>query len=296
MDIINDSAKRHEFVLLFDVKNGNPNGDPDAGNLPRIDPESGHGIVTDVSIKRKIRDYLALAEGAPIFIQSSASLNSLKTAAAETLEEKLTKEEREGKKPIPRLRSKLCDAYYDIRMFGAVLSTGDKGDRLNAGQVRGPVQITFGQSIDPVRPLAAAITRQARTTEERMQTGTTEIGRKTYVPYGLYRAHGFFNPFLAEQTGVSSEDLSSFWRALKNLYEYDRSASRGEMSVVGLYVFTHENKLGNAPAKSLFNLVKVNRKNDPPRSSDDYDINPPKPGPLTDNGFDGVTFSDLTEG
>lgn len=291
MDIVHDNSKRHEFVLLFDVKNCNPNGDPDSGNLPRTDPESGHGIVTDVAIKRKIRDYLALAEGASIFIQSSSSLNSLKTAAAEDLPEKLTKEEREGKKPIPRLRSKLCDDYFDIRMFGAVLSTGEKGDRLNAGQVRGPVQITFAQSLDPVRPSAAAITRQARTTEERMQTGTTEMGRKTYVPYGLYRAHGFFNPFLAEQTGVSSQDLTSLWTALENLFEYDRSASRGEMSVVNVGVFSHENKLGNARAKSLFGLCTATSNTSTPRSTSDYSITWPTPGPLDDYGFPGVTFT-----
>ncbi|HEY8436816.1 MAG TPA: type I-C CRISPR-associated protein Cas7/Csd2, partial [Haloplasmataceae bacterium] len=207
-----DPNKRHEFVLLFDAKNSNPNGDPDAGNMPRVDPETMHGLVTDVAIKRKIRNYIQITrENQPrmdIFIQSMTALNTLKEKAAEKVNPPLTKEERKGKKPILRLQKVLCEEYYDIRMFGAVLSTSDdKDDRLNAGQVRGPVQLTFARSIDPVLPLDIAITRQARTTEKRMETGTTEMGRKPLIPYGLYRAHGYFNPYLAEQTGVTVEDL-----------------------------------------------------------------------------------------
>lgn len=273
-DAITDPARRQEFVLLFDVKNGNPNGDPDAANLPRVDPETGHGLVTDVALKRKVRNYLALTRNTPIFIQSEYALNALKEEAAERLDPPLTKKERESKKPNPRLRSQLCTEYYDIRMFGAVLATGDQKDRLNAGQVRGPVQITFARSIDRILAGDAALTRQARTTEERMETGTTEFARKPYVPYGLYRSHGFFNPFLAEKTGVSSDDLRAFWEAVGNLFEFDRSASRGEMAVRGLYVFTHGNKLGNAPAHVLFETVTVQRRNEigPAREFSHYDV------------------------
>lgn len=271
-DLINDPGKRHEFVLLFDVKNGNPNGDPDANNSPRIDPETGHGLVTDVALKRKVRDYLALAYGVPIFIQSSVALNTLKVQAAEKLDTKLTPDERAGKKPIARLQSRLCADYYDIRLFGAVLATGEKGDRLNAGQVRGPVQVTFARSIDRIGLIDAAITRQARTTEERMETGTTEMGRKSLTPYGLYRAHGYFTPFLADRTGVSRSDLEMLWTALANLFEFDRSASRGDMAVRGLYVFTHENKLGNGHASALFDLITIPPTNATPRAFSDYTV------------------------
>lgn len=272
--IITNTGTRHEFVLLFDVVNGNPNGDPDAMNLPRVDPDTGNGLVTDVALKRKVRDFLSLTQGTPMFIQSSTSLNALKAQSAETIDPPLTKDEREGKRPIPRLARKLCADYYDIRMFGAVLATGEKGDRLNAGQVRGPMQFTFARSIDPVLSLDIAITRQARTTDERMATGTTEMGRKAFVPYGLYRSHGFFNPFFADQTGVGSADLAGLWSALSNLFDLERSASRGEMAVRGLVVFTHENKLGNAPAHRLFDLVQV-RLREPditPRAFRDYEV------------------------
>lgn len=262
-----DPNKRHEFVFLFDVQNGNPNGDPDAGNLPRVDPETMHGIVTDVCLKRKIRDYVAMLEDMPIFIQSRVALNALKKQAAEDLE--LTEEERKGKKVIESLRRRMCESYYDIRMFGAVLTTGEREDRLNAGQIRGPVQITFARSIDPVFAFDLSITRQARTTEERMETGTTEMGRKPVVPYGLYRAHGFFNSYLAEDTGVTQNDLALFWEALERMFEFDRSAARGEMTTRGLYVFTHENKKGNAPAHKLFDLMKIG-KVESPRSFGDY--------------------------
>ena len=285
---MSDPAKRHEFVLLFDVLDGNPNGDPDASNLPRTDPETGHGIVTDVALKRKVRDFLSTTEGLPIFIQSQAALNTLKRKSADALGDELTAEDRKSERPLPKLQAKLAADYYDIRMFGAVLATGEKGDRLNAGQVRGPVQITFARSIDPVLPTDIAITRQARTTDERMATGTTEMGRKTLVPYGLYRAHGFFNPFLAEKTGVSTEDLQALWTALANLFEFDRSASRGTIAMRHAYVFTHENKLGNTQAHKLFDRVKIERRTDdqdgaaepagptkpkmPPRSFSDYSV------------------------
>jgi CRISPR-associated protein Csd2 len=284
-----DPTKRHEFVLLFDVKSGNPNGDPDAGNLPRVDPQTMNGLVTDVALKRKVRDYLQLTRDMPIFIQSKVALNTLKEQAAEKVDPPLTKEERDGKKPIQRLQSRLCQAYYDIRMFGAVLATGDEGARLNAGQVRGPVQITFGRSIDPVLPIDLSITRQARTTPERMETGTTEMGRKPLIPYGLYRAHGYFNPYLAEKTGVTGDDMSALWEALQNLFEFDRSAARGEMNVRGLYVFTHDDKKGNAPAHKLFDLIRrpeVVDKTKPPRDFSDYLVTAPPAGKL--EAFPGV--------
>lgn len=270
--LISDPTRRHEFVLLFDVTNGNPNGDPDASNLPRVDPETGLGIVTDVAIKRKIRDYLALTQDMPIFIQSRVALNTLKRKAAEALDEPLTDDERKGKRPIPRLQWKLCQEYFDIRMFGAVLATGEEGDRLNAGQVRGPVQITFARSIDRVTASDIGISRQARTTEERMQTGTTELGRKAFVPYGLYRAHGFFNPFLAAKTGVSSEDLTALWQALRDLFTFDRSASRGDLEVRGLYVFSHSSGLGNAPTHQLFPLIDVSPTGGAPRNFSEYTV------------------------
>lgn len=302
---ISDPAKRHEFVLLFDVLDGNPNGDPDASNLPRTDPETGHGIVTDVAIKRKIRDYLALTQGLPIFIQSQTALNTLKRASAEGLAEPLTEEERKSERPLPKLQAKLCADFFDIRMFGAVLATGDKGDRLNAGQVRGPVQISFARSIDPVQASDIGISRQARTTEERMLTGTTELGRKTLVPYGLYRAQGFFNPFLAEKTGVTSEDVQALWGTLPNLFEFDRSASRGTMAMRHVFVFTHENKLGNAPAHRLFDTVTISRKPSyddngnpsdagrdafPPRSFTDYNVQVDR-----EHLPDGISVDDLAE-
>jgi len=272
--IYTDPAKRHEFVLLFDVQNGNPNGDPDAGNLPRIDPETMRGLVTDVRQKRKVRDYLQVVGGMSIFIQSEVALNTIKKQVADKLDPPLTDDERKGKRPIPRLRSELCSRYYDIRMFGAVLATGGKEDKLNAGQVRGPVQFTFARSLDPILPMDLSITRKARTTEERMETGETEMGRKAIVPYGLYRAHGFYNPFLAEQTGVSQDDLERFWEALVNMFEFDRSAARGEMTVRGLWVFSHENAKGNAPAHRLFDTIQVRLKDgvEAPREFSDYNV------------------------
>lgn len=260
-----DPSTRHEFVLLFDVTNGNPNGDPDAGNLPRVDPETMHGLVTDVAIKRKVRDYLHVIRETRIFIQSEAALNALIGKSAEEVGA-----EKNNKVANADIREVMCRDYYDIRLFGAVLSTGD----YNAGQVRGPVQLTFARSLDPVLPMDMRITRQARTTEERMETGQTEMGRKPIIPYGLYRGHGFFNPYLAEQTGVSQDDLEAFWEALTNLFEFDRSAARGEMVVRGLWVFTHENKKGNAPAHKLFELVDAHRDQEveSPRSFGDYAV------------------------
>lgn len=271
-DISINPTKRHEFVLLFDVTNGNPNGDPDAGNMPRVDPQTMHGLVTDVALKRKVRDYLQLTQEMPIFIQSKVALNTLIKQTGDALGV--------GDTPLANedVRLEMCRRYYDIRMFGAVLSTG----KLNAGQVRGPVQLTFAKSIDPILPLDLPITRQARTTEERMETGTTEFGRKPIVPYGLYRAHGFFNPYLAKikkndgeyEQIVSSEDLVALWDALSDLFRNFQSAMSGERNVRGLYVFTHDNPKGNAPSYSLFERIQPKLKDDIaiPRNFSDYTI------------------------
>jgi CRISPR-associated protein Csd2 len=263
-----DVSRRHDFVLLFDVADGNPNGDPDAGNLPRVDPETMQGLVTDVAIKRKVRDWVDIARGDEgrykIYIQSGGdALNTLHERAYEDLDLKSTgaKQKRED---VDRARKWMCDNYYDIRVFGAVMTTG-----VNCGQVRGPIQLTFARSIDPIVPLDLSITRVAITrpddaavvVSEDAGEGTggkqTEMGRKALVPYGLYIAHGFVNPHFAEQTGATDEDLDLFWQALQMMWDLDRSSSRGLMACQGLYVFTHESKLGNAPAQSLFKRVRV---------------------------------------
>lgn len=271
--IYTDPERRHEFVILIEAVNSNPNGDPDAGNLPRVDPETMHGFMTDVALKRKVRDYVETLrrneEGFKIFIQSRHALNTLIEEAGEA---RGAQKGGSARKVVNEdVREELCRRYYDIRMFGAVLSTGD----LNAGQVRGPVQISFARSIDPVVPLDIAITRKARTREEDLTaTGSTEMGRKPIVPYGLYRAHGYYNPFLAEQTGVTQEDLQLFWEALANMFEYDRSAARTGMNVRGLWVFTHENRKGNAHAHRLFDLIAVRRTDGTavPRRFEDYQV------------------------
>ena len=264
--------KRYDFVLLFDVQDGNPNGDPDAGNAPRIDPETGDGLVTDVCLKRKLRNYvLAAKEGkAPydIFVKEKAVLNLLIEGAYKDLGVDLEKEVKGGKKrrekgtaqdaEVEAGRKKMCDTYFDVRTFGAVMSTG-----ANAGQVRGPVQLTFSRSVAPIVALEHSITRMAVTTEEdaEKQGGDNRtMGRKMTVPYGLYRAHGFVSPQLAAQTGFSQEDLSLLWEAFGGMFELDRSAARGLMSLRRLIVFEHDSPLGSAPAHRLFDLVKVEAK------------------------------------
>jgi CRISPR-associated protein Csd2 len=360
-----DAKKRHDFLMVFDVTMGNPNGDPDADNLPRIDPETMHGIVSDVCLKRKVRDYLAGVLNRPIFIQSKTALDKLildgfidagyhpfeatledEEAENEELLEWLNtkpdfdvvEEDQEGpekeepvrtfkvvyggeygqvnkvkaqllkdlgkdqeklrstlqdlgkrfKKPgddkkqkgidketQDKARRNLCTDYDDIRLFGAVLSTG-----LNAGQVRGPLQLTFARSVDPILPQSHTITRQARTTSARMETGQTEMGRKSTIPYGLYVARGYYNPFLAERTRVDNEDLKRFWEALITMFEFDRSASRGEMVMHQVYIFTHEDKKGNAHAHQLFKMVtdEIDKKPDVKyaRRIDDYGSLPSK--------------------
>jgi CRISPR-associated protein Csd2 len=277
---MSDLTKRYDFVLLFDVQDGNPNGDPDAGNLPRIDAETGMGLVTDVCLKRKVRNYVQLS-GKDIFIKEKAVLNTLIDEAHE--QESVRKKEK-GEK-TEAARAWMCLKYYDIRTFGAVMSTGK-----NAGQVRGPVQMTFARSVEPVVALEHSITRMAVTTEaeaEKQSGDNRTMGRKYTVPYGLYLAHGFVSAHLANLTGFSEEDMNLFWEALQNMFEHDRSAARGMMSTQGLYVFEHSTALGNAPAHKLFERIKIERKPEsegPARSFDDYTVT------VDESGLDGVTL------
>jgi len=263
---------RYEFVLLFDVKNGNPNGDPDGGNMPRIDPETGHGITTDVCLKRKVRNYVELMhEDRPpyrIYIKEKAVLTVRREPAYDSVEEVKDKSEK-----VSRARDWMCENFFDVRTFGAVMSTKEN----NCGQVRGPAQFSFSRSIDPVVPLEAAITRMAVETakEAESQGGDNRtMGRKAYIPYGLYQTHGFISAPFARQTGFSEEDLALLWQALMNMFDHDHSASRGEMAVQKLVAFKHDSELGNAPSQNLFTLVRTERidKERPPRSVSDYRI------------------------
>ena len=251
---------RYDFVLFFDVKDGNPNGDPDAGNLPRIDPETGHGLVTDVCLKRKVRNYVQLAkECAPsfdIFVKEKAVLNNLIDQAHE---QDSVKNKEKGEK-TEAARQFMCGKYYDVRAFGAVMSTGK-----NAGQVRGPVQLTFARSIGQIVPLEHSITRMAVATEaeaEKQQGDNRTMGRKFTVPYALYRGHGFISAPFAIQTGFSEPDLELLWQALTNMFEHDHSAARGQMAMRRLIVFKHDSALGNAPSSKLFDMVQVQPKAD----------------------------------
>lgn len=275
---ITDTAKRHDFVMLFDVLDGNPNGDPDAGNLPRIDPETNQGLVTDVCLKRKVRDWVAATRGGQpamnIYVEHKGVLNDQheKAYTAKKLKSTGAKQDR---KTIDTARAWMCENFYDIRVFGAVMTTG-----VNCGQVRGPVQLTFARSVGPVMPLDMSITRVAVTRPEDAVTvegeggKETEMGRKAMVPYGLYVGHGFVNPFLAKDTGMTSDDLAVFWEALERMWDLDRSAGRGMMACRGLYVFTHDNDLGRAPAHKLFEQLTVERKSDvaAPRSFQDFEV------------------------
>ena len=264
---------RYEFVLLYDVKNGNPNGDPDAGNLPRIDPETGHGIVTDVCLKRKVRNYVELINNGGkffnIYVQEKAILTERRAPAYEAVAD-----EKDTAAKISKARQWMCRNFFDVRTFGAVMSTKEN----NCGQVRGPVQFAFSQSIDPVVSLEASITRMAVETkkESDSQSGDNRtMGRKTYVPYGLYRVHGFISAPLAKQTEFSDEDLNLFWKALENMFDHDRSAARGEMAAQKLIIFKHDSELGNASAHKLFARVTVERREadgKPARSFSDYRV------------------------
>ncbi|WP_221090994.1 type I-C CRISPR-associated protein Cas7/Csd2 [Deinococcus aquaedulcis] len=291
---------RHEFVLLFDVTNGNPNGDPDAGNLPRIDPETGYGLVTDVALKRKVRNYVDALRGTEerfkIYVQQGAILNNQHGRAYSALGKDPKKA---TQKDISEARQWMCQNFYDIRTFGAVMST-----EVNAGQVRGPVQFTFARSQDPILGLDFAITRVALTNPDKKQAAEDEtvrsgtMGRKAFVPYGLYLAHGFYVPSFAQNdsgtgTGFNAEDLQVLWQALENMWDLDRSASRGLTACRGLYVFSHDSKLGNAPAHKLLGRVRVGRKNAElaPREFADYDVN------VDDAALpNGVTLTRLVEG
>lgn len=271
-------ANRHEFVLLFDVQNGNPNGDPDAGNLPRIDQETQKGLVSDVSLKRKVRNYAEFARrgepGFRIYVQESSILNERHREAYESVrngDEKGTtgaKLNPKGDDEARQLQKFMCDTFFDVRSFGAVMSTG-----INCGQVRGPVQMTFASSIDPIVPQEISITRMAATNEaekkkkedgsddDNARTDNRTMGRKHIVPYALYRAHGFVSAKLAERTGFSESDLDFLWEALSQMFEHDRSAARGQMATRALIVFRHDSALGNARAHDLFDLVTVSRRN-----------------------------------
>lgn len=274
---------RYDFVLLFDVINGNPNGDPDAGNAPRIDPDTGHGLVSDVCLKRKVRNFISLVQsdhatgqpqsGYDIYVKERAVLNQQHQRAYDALKlDAKTKPEKGKPANEERARAWMCQTFFDIRMFGAVMSTG-----VNAGQVRGPAQLTFSRSIDPIVALEQSITRMAVTTDEeaaKQDGGNRTMGRKEIIPYALYIAHGFISPQLAAQTGFNVEDLKLLARALDGMFEHDRSAARGEMSTRGLWFFQHASALGNARANQLFDLVDIKRKDEtqPARRFNDYAV------------------------
>lgn len=267
---------RYEFVLLYDVENGNPNGDPDAGNMPRIDPETGYGIVTDVCLKRKVRNYVeAVKENQPgykIYVTEGIPLNTQHMQAYINTKTPLPEKAKNAPQSVLlTVRKWMCDNFYDVRTFGAVMTTG-----VNCGQVRGPVQINFSRSIDPIMQQEVTITRVTVTQEDAGKL--TEMGRKHIVPYGLYRVEGYVSAKLANQpvkgTDFSEEDLELFWQALMNMFEFDRSAARGKMSARKLVVFKHDSELGNAHAQQLFDLVSVNRGDTRgvPRSYSDYEV------------------------
>lgn len=303
---------RYDFALIFDVKDGNPNGDPDAGNMPRLDAETGHGLVTDVALKRKVRNFVALVKDQDmrepeagqkrfeIYVREKAILNhqnqrayaalkldameapaeataeaEVPTASAEEADTKKKPAKREKRKgsaeDVSKARDWMCQNFFDVRTFGAVMSTGT-----NAGQVRGPVQLTFARSVEPVVALEHSITRMAVATEgeaEKQQGDNRTMGRKHTVPYGVYVAHGFVSSFLAKQTGFGEDDLELLWQALSQMFEHDRSAARGEMATRGLYVFKHDSELGNAPAHALFERIQIKKTVDVARSFADYSVN-----------------------
>jgi len=278
--------RRYDFALLFDVTNGNPNGDPDAGNSPRVDPETGHGLVSDVCLKRKIRNYVCLAKRDPatgqpeagydIYVKEKAVLNRQHRRAYDALGLDPETKGKDSAAQVDEARKWMCQTFFDIRMFGAVMAS-----KINCGQVRGPVQFVFARSVDPIVALEQSITRMAVTTErekeeqEKKQAGQARtMGRKEIVPYALYVTHGFISPHLAADTGFNESDLALLWDALKVMFEHDRSAARGEMSSRKLIIFEHESLLGNAPAHFLFDRVRIRRKDEsrPPRNYDDYEV------------------------
>ena len=269
-----DLSKRYDFVFFFDVKDGNPNGDPDAGNLPRVDAETGHGLVTDVCLKRKVRNYVGLLKGEEppfeIYVKEKAVLNNQNARAYQALGIDLSKDEgkRKGGDKVEEAKAWMCKNFYDVRTFGAVMST-----EVNCGQVRGPIQLTFARSIEQIVSSEHSITRMAVATEreaEKQGGDNRTMGRKFTVPYGLYRVHGFVSAPLARQTGFSQEDLKLFWEALQNMFENDRSAARGLMSARRLVIFEHSSLMGNAGAQDLFDRVKAERASDASKAARDF--------------------------
>jgi len=281
--IHHDVARRHDFVLLFDVTDGNPNGDPDAGNQPRTDPETMQGLVTDVAIKRKVRDWVHALKGDEahykIYVLGDGEALNDKHQRAYTDLGMTSQGKKQPRGDIDKAREWMCKNFFDVRTFGAVMTTG-----VNAGQVRGPVQLTFARSIDPITPLDISITRVAVTRAEDAEIAvaddgtakgkTTEMGRKAIVPYALYRVNGFFNPHFARQTGFNDADLALLWQALMLMWDFDRSAARGLMTCRGLYVFSHTSPLGDAPAHTLFDRITVQRRAvvAVPRTFADYNV------------------------
>ena len=295
---LTDPNKRYDFLLIFDVKDGNPNGDPDAGNLPRVDVETMQGLVTDVALKRKVRNYVQMTrgdqEGYDIYVKERGILSREQKKAYDALALEDMKEQ--SANVVKDAREWMCAHYYDTRMFGAVMST----KKYNAGQVRGPLQMTFARSVDPITPYDMTITRVALTNADDAQKGAGEdeaearhgqMGRKAYVPYGLYVAHGYYTPAFAQQTGVTEDDLAIFWESLVNMWDLDRSASRGQMATRGLYVFAHDNEFGNAPSHKLFEAINIERKEnvDVARDAKNYDIT------IDELDIDGVTLHKVVE-
>ena len=276
-------SNRYEFVVFFDVENGNPNGDPDAGNMPRIDPETGYGLVTDVCLKRKIRNYVETVkegeQGYRIYVKQGVTLNSNDNEACDYVgvkADKLKEAKKKDENLDEKIRNFMCENFFDIRTFGAVMTTFVTGS-LNCGQIRGPVQLGFARSVDPIVPQEVTITRVTFTTDKEAETksGNTQIGRKYIVPYGLYRVEGYISANLARKTtGFSEDDLELLWQAILNMFELDRSAARGKMAVRQLIVFRHDSELGNAPAWKLFELVKAEKNPGvvAPRAYSDYTL------------------------
>ncbi|HET6842582.1 MAG TPA: type I-C CRISPR-associated protein Cas7/Csd2 [Candidatus Angelobacter sp.] len=278
---------RYDFVLLFDCQDGNPNGDPDSDNSPRIDPETFQGLVSDVCLKRKLRDYVlhthshngSIQKGYDVFVLAGNTLESRQKLPYEHLKGELEAKGRDTKPAdIEKARSWMCQNFFDIRAFGAVMST----TAFNCGQVRGPVQMTFARSIDRILSTEHTISRQAFTGEKDVKSGTGTFGRKHTIAYGLYRAHGFINPVFSEKTGFSDSDLTLLWKALAHLFDLDRSAARGLMATRGLYIFKHDSKLGSAPAHRLFEMISVKIKDgvESPRRFEDYVVTVPKQSDL----------------
>lgn len=276
----NAIQNRYDFTILFDVRNGNPNGDPDAGNMPRIDVDTNAGLITDVCIKRKIRNYISLnygeKDGYDIYINRTGTLNSKDEEALEALKENKINKSEEEKYVIDFM----CNKYFDVRTFGAVMTGFTKKEAKlsgNAGHLTGPVQLSFAQSVDPIFPQNVTITRCAITTEKDAQKKNNEMGNKWIVPYGLYRMDGYISANLAQKTGFNNDDIEILWNAIMNMFEDDRSAARGEMAVRKLFIFKHNSKCGNVPSHKLHEMISVKKKDtvDVPRSFDDYEISIP---------------------